>query len=271
MSRFLRFFRVFAVIIACAFSALSAHAYTITLDDTNAKFPSSTWTPGGYVSMSSFESGSLQNFVAPYRPGYGYAGHWTGPNCTGTRKIDPDNITGMGAYVVGPFTQSQKLYVCWKSILLSTGTDYSTGVTWTPRAVLLLDLNGGHGTVVDEGKFWPDGGGMTYWRYDFNSWSDIGLSGGCYMSNVDGVPAFFSNWGDWLLLATANNETKWMWVYSPSWGSGGGYPCYFDLGVLVRRVIFQYVKITYLMDITRIPAEQDFKLWPPIRNIPHGN
>ena len=36
MSRFLRFFRIFAFVIACAFSAFSAQAYTITLDDQGA-------------------------------------------------------------------------------------------------------------------------------------------------------------------------------------------------------------------------------------------
>ncbi len=231
MSRFLRFLKVFVVATICTFSALSAHAWTVTLVDTSAKYPSegAGLTHTG-TNVTTFQSGSVNSFTRPYRPGYGYGGHWTGQNCTGTRMIEPNLFYNTTYFPAGTtFTEDTTLYVCWKSILSAVGTEYSTGATWTPRAILLLDVNGGTGGKYAEG--------LSFWSYNSNSWyggGTSGVNGTCYMENVGGVDLVgFDNYGDWLLLATNNSgTTNWVRVHKLGFGGAGQSDrCYFATGV----------------------------------------
>ena len=193
MSRFLRFFRVFAVIIACAFSAFSAQAVINVCDEwsdivgancgrfssDNACAPTSFQTLNDNTSLT----------VLPYRAGSGYGGHWTGANCSGTQIL-----THEGVWTGANFTNGN-IYACWVPLV---DRWYGT----LHKKVVVLSDNGG-GSV---GDFW---GGLTPYSYTTND----AYYGGSYPYREIRV----ENRGDWMWLAHFTNPspgvTEWQICY----------------------------------------------------------
>ena len=198
MSRFLRFFRVFAVIIACAFGAFSAQAYKITLDDGDAKFASnpSTYTASG----SNYSISHLTDL--PYKPGYAYAGHYKQPNCGDAQKIDYQGN------IIGTYSGNQKLYPCWVPIL---HTDWFDGgdLGW-----LVPDVDSGQYHMI----ILQDGTGMSrseqHWRLMPTS------SYKRHVVDFTDRDATMEYLGDWVLLGhhtkgfLDTTETGW-YFYTP--------------------------------------------------------
>ena len=121
MSGFIRKICIFLVVVAACFAGLRIHAAittTYTLNDDGAKVAS---VP------STFDIGSITDLTSlPYKPGYGYAGHYTGQHCQGTQIID---YTG---HIVVSLGSSTTLYACWRPM------NY-----YLP--IIVLDDDGGNG------------------------------------------------------------------------------------------------------------------------------
>jgi uncharacterized repeat protein (TIGR02543 family) len=210
MSRFLRFFRAFVVAIACAFSAFSAQAYTITLDDRGAVLPSAP---------TEFQSGSIPGLdYLPHKPGYGYAGHWTGPNCTGTQMITTDYYTVPGTTnvmhrgrIVGEFTQDQTLYACWRSVLELPTWQQNLANGWTAKAVLVFNENGGSRYNRAYNFILPhDSFGCTTAYLPTNGYPGAHSTGS--------VGVLVEN-GDWVILGKKNGTYKWLTLQRVSLGN----------------------------------------------------
>jgi len=208
MSRFLRFFRVFVVAIICGFGALSVNAAatsTVTVcddssdagnacvrfDSANAGAPTSFTTPLN-------NNTKLTDF--PYKPGYGYAGHYTGRNCGGTQILDhTGEWTGNSA-------TGGNIYACWVQ-LVPGGINNPFGHT----KLFVLNKNGGD-TV---GNMWPN----------LDQPVEYNVSGTGY--GATGRSIRFENRGDWVYLrcydynnltGVCNGDVKW---YMPR-NAGGG-------------------------------------------------
>ena len=187
MSRFLRFFRVFAFIIACAFSAFSAQAHYVQLIDGDYATSGSVPSQFDYIS-SNYPVGTQVLTSFPYEPGYGYGGHWTGPNCSGSKKIDHE-----GKIAASIPSSTMRLYACWKNIL-----DYS-GLygNYLPKSVLLFDYNGGAEPLFGNLLGWSACNGLI---------GDMGVR--------------FENKGDFAVAP--NNGPKWIHLEGCSWMYVGG-------------------------------------------------
>ncbi len=206
MSRFLRFFRVFVVAVICGFGALSANAANtssitvcddssdagnacVRFDSANAGAPTSFTTPlNNNTKLTTF----------PYKPGYGYAGHYTGRDCGGTQILDHTGVwTGNSA-------TGGNIYACWVQ-LVHGGINNPFGYI----KLFVLNKNGGD-TV---GNMWPN----LDQPVEFNT-SDYNYGG-------IGRSIRFENRGDWVYLrcydydnltGVCNGDVKW---YMPR---GGG-------------------------------------------------
>ena len=187
MSRFLRFFRVFAVIIACAFSAFSAQAHNVQLIDGDHATSGSVPSQFNYIS-SNYPVGTQVLTSFPYRPGYGYAGHWTSSNCGGSKKIDHEGK--IAASISGG---TNKLYACWKSVL-----DYSGPYgNYQPKSVLLFDYNGGDEPL-------------------FGNWLGWSACNG----SIGNIDVRFENKGDFAVAPDIG--TKWVHLENCRWYYVGG-------------------------------------------------
>ena len=106
MSGFLRRISVVLLVIAACFAGVriyaagtSSSSYYYTLYDDGAKIAAvpHSWVIGTVTKLSS----------TPYKPGYSFAGYYTGRGCNGTQIID---YTGTVRYSLG---ESTTLYACW--------------------------------------------------------------------------------------------------------------------------------------------------------------
>ena len=112
MSGFLRKICVFLVVVAACFAGVRLYAannevYYYNLNDMLASIPS---TP------SSFAINSISMLSStPYKPGYGYAGHYMSQNCSGSKLID---VNGMITY---GYNGTTWLYACWQPMNAGLG------------------------------------------------------------------------------------------------------------------------------------------------------
>lgn len=186
MSRFLRFLKVFVVATICTFSALSAYAsgstnLRYTLNDHGAKVAS---VP------SAFDIGAYQQLTStPYKPGYGYAGHWTQEQnpttgaCRGQQVIDHNGV------VQQSLNASTTLHACWVLLKLARpGTDLR---------IFVLDANGGNSV----GNIWHG-----YTPISFSTNYNNFLGG--FDQNIK-----YENRGDWAYLSRNTYGTT-LW-YTP--------------------------------------------------------
>ena len=131
MSGFLRKISVFLVIVAACFAGARLYAaggsssnYYYTLDDGDAKVAA---IPHSFVIGSVTQLSSL-----PYKPGYGYAGHYTAQNCSGTKVIDYQGNVLMS------LNASTTLYACWLAL----------NPIWNTPLVVLSDAGGSGGAFA---------------------------------------------------------------------------------------------------------------------------
>ena len=208
MSRFLRFFRVFVVAIICGFSAFLANAAntsTITVcDDSsdagNACVRFDSANAGAPTSFTTPLNNNTKLTAFPYKPGYGYAGHYTGRNCGGTQILNH-----LGEWT-GNSATGGNIYACWVQ-LVPGGINNPFGHT----KLFVLNKNGGD-TV---GNMWPN----------LDQPVEYNVSGTGY--GATGRNIRFENRGDWVYLrcydynnltGVCNGDVKW---YMPR-NAGGG-------------------------------------------------
>lgn len=168
MSRFLRFFRVLFIAFACVGSVLlfrnvfaaSTSTYYYTLNDDGAK----TASVPNYFAIGSVS----QLATLPYKPGYGYAGHYTAQNCGGTKVID---YTGT---LLMSLQSSTTLYACW--------------LPFYPPSIVFNDAGGTGGHVDNVGCYGQYQEIYVYGNHGVFShgdvaWVEIGNRGGEWLLN----------------------------------------------------------------------------------------
>ncbi|MBQ6736476.1 MAG: InlB B-repeat-containing protein [Alphaproteobacteria bacterium] len=128
MSGFLRKICVFFMVIAACFAgvriyAASTSSYYYTLNDDGAKVASvpHSWAIGSVTQLSSL----------PYKPGYGYGGHYTARGCSGTQVIDHTGSVQVS------FNANTTLYACWYA--------------YYPPSIVLDDAGGSGGLLYNGG------------------------------------------------------------------------------------------------------------------------
>ena len=125
MAFFRRILVFFAVILSCglcdmSYAATASNTY-YTLNDVDAKIAS---VP------SYFQIGTVTSLsTLPYKPGYGYAGHYTGSDCSGTQVIDYQGN------VLISLDRSTTLYACW--------------LAFYPPSIVFDDAGGSGGHVAN--------------------------------------------------------------------------------------------------------------------------
>ena len=163
MSGFLRQIRFFMVFVVTCFACASGRAdttYTYTLNDDGAKVAS---VPQSFVIGSITELNSL-----PYKPGYGYGGHYTGRGCTGGAPV----IDYQGN-VQASINANTTLYACWRPL----------NPLWNLPSVV-LDDDGGSGGAFETSC------GTDPWAADVNgnnvSWGHSGDWAHMQYSSISG-------------------------------------------------------------------------------------
>lgn len=131
MSGFLRRFFVVLLVIAACFAGVriyaantgSSSSLTYTLYDDGAKIAAvpHSWAIGSVAQLSTL----------PYKPGYGFAGYYTGSSCSGDQIIDYQGN------VLFSLNASTTLYACW--------------IPYSPPSVVLDDAGGSGGRLSSNG------------------------------------------------------------------------------------------------------------------------
>ncbi len=183
MSRFLRFFRVLFIAFACVSSVIlfrnvfaagtGTTSYTYTLNDDGAKIASvpHSWNMGSVTQLSSL----------PYKPGYGYGGHYTGTRCTGNRIIDYQGN------VLISLNESTTLYACWRPM----------NPHWNSPIVVLNDAGGSGGAFA-------------------TPCSDANIT-----YNLNGNYVSYGARGDWATIDTFRSGDYWWIAACARSGGGG--------------------------------------------------
>ncbi len=147
MSGFLRRISVVLLVIAACFAGVriyaagtgSSSSLTYTLNDDGAKIAA---VPHSFAIGSVTQLSSL-----PYKPGYGFAGYYTGSSCSGNQIID---YTGT---VLISLDSSTTLYACWRAL----------NPIWDNTPLVVLSDNGGSG-----GAF-ASSCGTDFWTYSLHN------------------------------------------------------------------------------------------------------
>lgn len=179
MSGFLRRLSVVLLVIAACFAGVriyaagsSSSSYYYTLDDDGAKVAAAphSWAIGSVTVLSSL----------PYKPGYGYGGHYTAQNCGGTQIIDHEGN------VLQSLNRSTTLYACW--------------YPFYPPSIVLDDAGGSGGMLSS----------VTCDKLVYNIYVD---------GNSNTVPVYYANQGDWARDARQiNKSSEYAWVGCPTGG-----------------------------------------------------
>lgn len=166
MSGFLRRLSVVLLVIAACFAGVriyaagsSSSSYYYTLNDDGAKVAAvpHSWAIGTVTQLSSL----------PYKPGYGFAGYYTGSGCSGTQIIDYQGN------VLISLDASTTLYACWRAL----------NPIWNTPLVVLSD-NGGSGGAFASScgtDFWTNSLHNEYVSYGHRGdWAYIDMPRGDY-------------------------------------------------------------------------------------------
>ena len=162
MSGFLRKICVFLVfVVACFAGVHAANGYTYTLNDDGAKVASvpHSFTIGSVTQLSSL----------PYKPGYGYGGHYTGQHCQGTQIIDYTGTIGVS------LNANTTLYACWRPMN-----------SYWMSPIIVLDDDGGAGGA-------------------FGTQCGTAVS----IARVSGEYVSYGGRGDWAHLGAIRSEVWW--------------------------------------------------------------
>lgn len=167
MSGFLRRLSVVLLVIAACFAGVriyaagtSSSSYYYTLNDDGAKVAAvpHSWAIGTVTQLSSL----------PYKPGYGFAGYYTGSGCTGNQIIDYQGN------VLISLDASTTLYACWRAL----------NPIWDNTPLVVLSDNGGSGGAFASScgtDFWTNSLHNEYVSYGHRGdWAYIDMPRGYY-------------------------------------------------------------------------------------------